>query len=70
MPSTQGWCHAGEPLSPRLGAPLDIDSAVLFLASDESAFVTGQVIRVDGGVLAYQPCFSELMAKLPVPPAE
>jgi NAD(P)-dependent dehydrogenase (short-subunit alcohol dehydrogenase family) len=49
-------------LTPRLGLPEDIANAVLFLASDESTFVTGQIIGVDGGVLAHQPYFSELAA--------
>lgn len=33
----------------RLGTPNDIASAVMFLASDEASFITGQVLRVDGG---------------------
>ncbi|HVZ13104.1 MAG TPA: 3-oxoacyl-ACP reductase family protein [Bauldia sp.] len=33
----------------RFGTPADIASAVLFLASDEAAFITGQLINVDGG---------------------
>jgi len=34
----------------RLGAPEDIARVALFLASDDSAFVTGQGISVDGGM--------------------
>jgi NAD(P)-dependent dehydrogenase (short-subunit alcohol dehydrogenase family) len=33
----------------RLGEPVDIAKVVLFLASDDSAFVSGTGIRVDGG---------------------
>lgn len=33
----------------RLGKPEEIAKAALFLASDDASFVTGQIIRVDGG---------------------
>ena len=33
----------------RLGKPEDIAKAVEFLCSDLSDYITGQVIRVDGG---------------------
>lgn len=34
----------------RMGEPKDIANAVLFLSSDESSFITGQCIGVDGGL--------------------
>jgi len=33
----------------KLGAPMDIANAMLFLASDAAAYITGQTIVVDGG---------------------
>ncbi len=45
----QGW-RDGIPLK-RGGAPEDIANACLFFASDLSAYVTGQVLNVDGGML-------------------
>jgi 3-oxoacyl-[acyl-carrier protein] reductase len=33
----------------RLGKPRDLTGAVLFLTSDDAAFITGQAIVVDGG---------------------
>lgn len=45
-------------LLPRLGCAEDIASAVLFLASEEASFITGQVINVDGGLTAHTPALS------------
>jgi NAD(P)-dependent dehydrogenase (short-subunit alcohol dehydrogenase family) len=46
-------------LTPRLGRPEDVAALVVFLASDESAFITGQNICVDGGALAHQPFLAD-----------
>lgn len=35
----------------RMGNPKDVANVVKFLASDDSAYITGQVINVDGGML-------------------
>ncbi|HHQ9784957.1 TPA: SDR family oxidoreductase [Pseudomonas aeruginosa] len=35
----------------RVGQPLDIAQAMLFLASDEASYITGQTLVVDGGAL-------------------
>ncbi len=35
----------------RLGEPREIANAYLYLASDEASFVSGVVLRVDGGIV-------------------
>ncbi|MEV5386240.1 SDR family oxidoreductase [Streptomyces sp. NPDC052721] len=42
-----------------VGDQADVANAVVFLASDESKFVTGQVIRVDGGLTGHLPTLSD-----------
>jgi gluconate 5-dehydrogenase len=34
----------------RPGAPNDLDGAVVFLASESSRYITGQMLLVDGGI--------------------
>lgn len=47
---TKGYVYPVETFPiPRLGDPADVAEAVLFLASPASNYVTGQVLRVDGG---------------------
>ena len=42
-------------LTPGLGSTENVARVVVFLASDDAAYVTGQVIQVDGGLLAHMP---------------
>jgi NAD(P)-dependent dehydrogenase (short-subunit alcohol dehydrogenase family) len=68
---TPAWGHITEEhranlerhvLTPYLGRPEDIAEAVVFLASSESAYITGQVLCVDGGYLAHQPATIDMPA--------
>ena len=47
--TVEGW-RAAIPLK-RGGTPEDVANACLFLASDLSSYITGQVVNVDGGML-------------------
>ncbi|HEV7730578.1 MAG TPA: SDR family oxidoreductase [Candidatus Binatia bacterium] len=40
---------AADTLTPHLGQPEDIAATVVFLASDDARYITGQMITVDGG---------------------
>ncbi|MFZ6649606.1 SDR family NAD(P)-dependent oxidoreductase [Undibacterium sp. TJN25] len=50
-PENKAALAAGVPLG-RVGKPADIAGAVLYLASEGAAFVTGQIVTVDGGKTA------------------
>lgn len=45
-------CARETPLGNRLGTPEECAPLYVFLASDESSFITGQKMAVDGGILA------------------
>ena len=44
----------GTHIIPRLGQGSEIASLVCFLASDESSFMTGAAIQIDGGSMAWR----------------
>jgi gluconate 5-dehydrogenase len=50
-PTMQAWNEANAPQK-RLGKPDDMIGAAIFLASPAAAFVTGQILYVDGGFTA------------------
>lgn len=50
MPPEELARYAAKPLLQRIGEPADVANAALFLASDESAYITGEILAVTGGV--------------------
>jgi len=50
-PERRNHVEQATPLG-RLGVPTEIAQAILYLASDESSFVTGSALTVDGGYTA------------------
>jgi NAD(P)-dependent dehydrogenase (short-subunit alcohol dehydrogenase family) len=47
---------------PRLCTPDDVANAVLFLASDEAAYINGTTLMVEGGATVYMPSASTQFA--------
>ncbi len=62
LPRIFSETHLQHALTPRLGVSSDQAYAALYLASDESAFVTGHTLEVDGGLGAHSPADPQLAA--------
>ncbi len=51
-------------LTPYMGKPEDIAAVVAFLLGEDARFITGQVINVDGGMLAHTPMYQQMNAAM------
>ena len=60
LPEEYGAVIVRHNLVPRLGIGEDIASLVVYLGSDESGYVTGQCLTVDGGFFAHGPTWAEM----------
>ena len=49
--ATRAALVARQPLG-RLGEPVEVAMAALYLASDDAAFITGSALVIDGGMVA------------------
>jgi 3-oxoacyl-[acyl-carrier protein] reductase len=47
--SVKDYANTAVPLK-RMGTPEEVANLAAFLASDQAAFITGEVIKVDGGM--------------------
>ena len=45
----------------RIGLPKDIGGAAVFLTSEEAEYITGQMLYIDGGILANQMNWDETL---------
>jgi NAD(P)-dependent dehydrogenase (short-subunit alcohol dehydrogenase family) len=52
-PDPQGLIETWNKAHPlgRFGQPVEVGEAILFLASDRASFITGEILRVDGGLV-------------------
>ena len=52
-------------LTPYLGTASDVANLVLFLASADSRFITGQELEINGGLSSHQPHYAERVSRSP-----
>ena len=59
LPADRKDILADNVLVPYFGEPIDVAYLVLFLASDESRYITGQLFPIDGGMSCHQPTYAQ-----------
>ncbi|VWX50000.1 hypothetical protein NOVOSPHI9U_260130 [Novosphingobium sp. 9U] len=62
MPEEYVALHRSAALTPDLGTPEDVAEIVLFLASDRSRYLTGQILRADGGTTVTVPFYADALS--------
>jgi NAD(P)-dependent dehydrogenase (short-subunit alcohol dehydrogenase family)/ketosteroid isomerase-like protein len=62
MPPAMLEMYQRHTLTPELAAPEDVANAVVFLASDRAAFITGITVPVDGGFGIHGPSYADEVA--------
>ena len=62
VPPAEMALYADNHVTPGLGEPDDIARVVAFLLSDDAAFITGQVVNVDGGMIMHTPLYAPQIA--------
>ena len=60
MPAEVKQIILDEHLTPELGTPRQVADVVAFLASDESSFITGHTLAVDGGFSSHVPTLTPM----------
>jgi NAD(P)-dependent dehydrogenase (short-subunit alcohol dehydrogenase family) len=61
MPKEAMDIIARHTLAGRWADPSELAAAIVFLASDDASYMTGQIVTVDGGMLAHAPMWTEVV---------
>ena len=62
IPPAMREIYLDHTMGPTIGQPRDQAAAILFLASDEAAYINGHVLEVDGGMATHVPVVPRLIA--------
>ena len=62
LPARDREIYQSSHLTRRFAYPLDIANLVAFLASDDAEMINGQILCIDGGMLAHTPSYAQFLA--------